>query len=143
MHEVLSGSYSVVYTRILSLLLMAFAAVALFIASFGLYSVTSYLVTERLRELAIRLAVGASRTQIMSFVLRQGILMLVFGVIAGAGGALLASRSLETMLFGLNGLPIFALCLATSVLTAAAGVGIALPAFRATHVDPLQILRQQ
>jgi predicted permease len=143
MHEVLSGSYSVAYTRVLSLLLSSFAVLALFIAAFGLYSVTSYLVTERLRELAIRLAVGASRTQIMTLVLRQGVPMLAFGIVAGIGGALLASRSLESMLFGLNGLPIFALCLATSVLTAATGVGIALPALRATHVDPVQILRQE
>ncbi len=143
MHEVLSGSYSVAYTRIQSLLLSVFAMLALLIAAFGLYSVTSYLVTEHLRELAIRLAVGASRTQIMSSVLRQGIPMLASGVIASAGGALLASRSLESMLFGLNGVPIFALCLAASVLIAAAGLGIALPAFRATHVDPIQILRQE
>ena len=143
MHEVLSGSYSVAYTRVLSLLLSAFAALALLIAAFGLYSVTSYLVTERLRELAIRLAVGASRSQIMRLVLQQGVSMLAFGVVAGAGGAILAGRSLESMLFGLNGLPIFALCLATLVLVIAAGLGIALPTFRATHVDPVQILRQE
>ncbi len=135
MHEVISGSYSVEYTRILSLLLSAFAVIALFIAAFGLYGVISYLVTERLRELAIRLAVGASRIQIMNFVLCQGVPMLAFGVVTGTGGALLASRSLESILFGLNGLPIFALCLAALALTAAAGLGIALPVFRATHVD--------
>ncbi len=143
MNKVLVASYSVAYTRILSLLLSTFALLALFIAAFGLYGVTSYMVTERLRELAIRLAVGGSRTQIMRLVLGQGVPMLGFGLIMGAGGAVLASRSLQSMLFGLNGLPIFALCFAISCLAAAAALGIAVPAFRATHVDPVEILRQE
>ncbi|HWF48241.1 MAG TPA: ABC transporter permease [Bryobacteraceae bacterium] len=143
MQEVLSGSYSIAYTRILALLLSAFAVLALLIAAFGLYSVTSYIVTERLRELAIRLAVGASPSNLMQFVLRQSAPMLALGIALGAGGAFLASRSLQSMLFGLTGLPVFVLCVAVSILTAAAALGLALPAFRATHLDPVQILRQE
>ncbi len=143
MREVLEGSYSVAYTRILSLLLSTFAVLALLIAAFGLYGVTSYIVRERFRELAIRLAVGASRTQLMRFVLREGVSMLGIGLVVGVAGAILANRWLESVLFGVTGLPILTVCLAVSVLTAAATLGIALPAFRAAHVDPVQILRQE
>jgi ABC-type antimicrobial peptide transport system permease subunit len=143
MREVLSGSNSVAYTRILSLLLSSFAVLALLIAAFGLYGVTSYIVRDHFRELAIRLAIGASRTQIMRFVLREGVPMLAVGLVVGVAGAIVASRSLGSMLFGVNGLPISTLCLAVSVLTAAAALGIALPTFRAAHIDPVQILRQE
>jgi ABC-type antimicrobial peptide transport system permease subunit len=143
MRDVLSGSYSVSYTRILSLLLSAFAFLALLIAAFGLYSVTSYIVTERLRELAIRLAVGASHAQVMQFVLRQSAPMVVLGLILGVCAAFLARRSLQSTLFGSTGVPPFTLFLSASILVAAAALGIALPAFRAAQVDPVQLLRQE
>jgi putative ABC transport system permease protein len=143
MHEVLTGSYSVSYTRTLSLLLSAFASLALFIAAFGLYGVMSYIVTERLREVAVRLAVGASRVQISQFVLRQSVPLLVAGLILGTGGAFLASRGLESLLFGLHGVSPFTLFVSVSILTLAAAIGIAVPAFRATRVDPIQLLRQE
>jgi predicted permease len=143
MHEVLTGSYSVSYTRTLSLLLSAFASLALFIAAFGLYGTMSYIVTERLREVAVRLAVGASRAQISQFVLRQSAPLLIAGLMLGTGGAFLASRGLESMLFGLHGVSPFALFISVSILALAAAIGIAVPAFRATQVDPIQLLRQE
>jgi predicted permease len=143
MKEVLIGSYSVSYARVLSTLLSAFGALALLIGAFGLYGVTSYIVTERHREIAIRLAIGASRSRITRLVLRQGVLMLGVGIILGAGGALLVARSLQSMLFGVGGVPAVALSLAVSILAIAAAAGVAVPTFRAANMDPAHILRQE
>lgn len=142
MQEVLTGSYSVSYTRILSTLLSAFGVLALLIGAFGLYGVTSYIVAERHHEIAIRLAIGASRSQITRLVLRQGVLMLGVGIILGSVGALLVNRYLQSMLFGVGGVPVVTLSLAVSVLTIAAVVGVTVPTLRAMHIDPAHILRQ-
>jgi len=143
MQEVLDRSYSVSYTRILSTLLSAFSALALLIGAFGLYGVTSYLVTERHREMAIRLAIGASKAQITRLVLRQSSVMLGAGFIAGAFGALLINRSLKSVMFGIGAAPASALSLAVCVLLIAAAAGVAIPALRATKIDPARSLRQE
>jgi putative ABC transport system permease protein len=143
MSEVLGGSFAVQYARVLSSLLSGFGLIALFIAAFGLYGVTSYLVAERLRELAIRLAVGASRIQIMNAILRQGASMLILGSLVGIVGVISTTRLFESALFGVQGIPLAALVTAFFALTAAALLGMALPVLRATRVDPVQILRQE
>jgi predicted permease len=143
MQEVLAGSYSVSYARILSILLSAFGVLALLIGACGLYGVTSYIVTERHREIAIRLAVGAARSQITRLVLRQGVLMLGVGVILGSVGALLVDRSLQSMLFGVGGVPVVTLLLAVSVLAIATAGGITVPTLRAINIDPARSLRQE
>jgi predicted permease len=143
MQEVLNRSYSVSYTRILSTLLSAFGALALLIGAFGLYGVTSYIVTGRHREMAIRLAIGASRSQITRLVLRQAVVMLGAGFFAGGIGALLVDRSLKTMLFGVGAVPASALSLAVLVLLIAAAAGVAVPTLRATNIDPARSLRQE
>lgn len=142
MDEVLGGSFAVQYARVLSSLLSGFSFIALFIAAFGLYGITSYLVAERLRELAIRLAVGASRMQIISTILRQGVSMLIAGAVAGIIGVFSSARLFESALFGVGGVPVAALCTALLALTGAALIGMTYPVLRATRVDPIQILRQ-
>jgi ABC-type antimicrobial peptide transport system permease subunit len=141
MHEVIADSVS--YTRILSMLLSAFAALALIIAAFGLYGVMSYLVNERMRELAIRQALGATGLKITKLVFRQSMAMLAGGLVLGALGAFLASRSLASMLYGMGGVPAASFVIAACVLAAAAALGIAIPALRAARVDPMQALRQE
>lgn len=143
MDEVLGGSFAVQYTHMLSSLFSGFSFVALFIAAFGLYGITSYLVADRLRELAIRLAVGASRLQIVTAILRQGLSMLVVGALAGIIGVFACARLLQSALFGVDGIPFPALLAALSAMTGAALLGMILPVLRATHIDPIQILRQE
>jgi predicted permease len=143
MQEVMDRSYSVSYARILSTLLSAFSVLALLIGAFGLYGVTSYLVTERHREMAIRLAIGASKVQITRLVLRQSSVMLGAGFIAGAFGALLISRSLKSVMFGVGAAPASALSVAVCVLLIATTAGVAIPTLRATKIDPARSLRQE
>jgi putative ABC transport system permease protein len=143
MQEVMDRSYSVSYARILSTLLSAFSVLALLIGAFGLYGVTSYLVTERHREMAIRLAIGASRSQITRFVLRQSSFMLGAGFIVGVLGALFLDRSLKSVMFGVSAVPVSALSLAACVLVIATAAGIAIPTLRATKIDPARSLRQE
>jgi hypothetical protein len=143
MQEVLTGSYSVSYARIQSALLSAFGVLALLIGAFGLYGLTSYIVTERHREIAIRLAVGASRLQITRLVLRQAASMLGVGIVLGTAGALLVDRSLQSILFGASAVPVATLSIAVSILATSAVVGVAVPTRRAMNIDPARILRQE
>jgi ABC-type antimicrobial peptide transport system permease subunit len=143
MRDVLNGSYSVTYTRLLSILLSTFAVLSLFIAAFGLYGISSYAVTERRRELAIRSAIGASGARLMRHVLQQSAYVLGVGLLLGGVGAFFATRSLESALFGVSGLPILTVLSAAAVLSVAAGLGISIPTFRAGRIDPVQILKQQ
>jgi predicted permease len=141
MHEVIADSVS--YTKMLSVLLSAFAALALIIAAFGLYGVMSYLVNERTRELAIRQALGATGLGLTKLVFRQSLAMLAGGLVLGALGAVLASRSLASMLYGMGRTGASSFFIAACVLLAAAVLGIAIPALRAAKVDPMQALRQE
>ncbi|MGH9582860.1 MAG: FtsX-like permease family protein, partial [Bryobacteraceae bacterium] len=141
MREVIADSIS--YTRMLSILLSAFAALALLIAAFGLYGVMSYLVNERTRELAIRQALGATSGKLIALVFRQSMGMLGAGLVLGALGAVLASHALASMLFGMGTAYSGSVLIAACVLALAAAAGIAIPALRAARVDPMQALRQE
>jgi putative ABC transport system permease protein len=132
---------SVSRQRFLSLLLGIFAGVALLLAAIGTYGVLSYLVTERRREIGIRVALGASTRGIVSLVLRQGMTIAIGGIAAGVVGALALTRVVQSLLFGVSatdpttygavGVSIFAVALLACLL----------PAQRATRVDPLVAIR--
>jgi len=125
-----------------TLLLMAtFAAVALTLAAVGVYGVLSYAVTQRTHEIGVRMALGAQPTQVRAIVLRQAIVVAGLGMIVGLGGALVSSRLLESLVFGVSTRdPVVfgGVVLALSAVVVAAG---AIPAQRATRVDPLEALR--
>jgi len=125
-----------------TLLLMAtFAAVALTLAAVGVYGVLSYAVSQRTHEIGVRMALGAQPTQVRAIVLRQAILVAGIGMIVGLGGALISSRLLESLVFGVSTRdPVVfgGVVLALSAVVVAAG---AIPARRATRVDPLEALR--
>jgi putative ABC transport system permease protein len=132
---------SVGQRRFAMILLTLFAGLALMLAVIGVHGVLSYGVTERRRELGIRVALGAAARQITWLVVREGLLLTAAGIAAGIGGALIASRALSSLLFGVG-----ATDAATYVAVAAALAGVALtatllPARRATQVDPAQLLR--
>jgi ABC-type antimicrobial peptide transport system permease subunit len=113
------------------------------VAIIGIYGVLAYLVSQRTREIGVRIALGAQRSNVLGLVLRRGAAMVAIGVTAGVLGALGLTRYLAGMLYGIT--PLDA---TTYVVVAAAFVGVALlaswvPARRATHVDPNTVLRYE
>jgi putative ABC transport system permease protein len=120
-----------------------FALAALLLAAVGIYGVLSGGVTERMRELGIRSALGASRSSILAFVLRQGIALTALGVLIGLVGAFISSRALTTLLFGTSLLDPFTYLGVVLILVGVSIVACWLPAWRASRVDPCIILRAE
>ena len=129
--------------RFALVLFECFALAALLLAAVGIYGVLSGNVSERTREIGIRSALGASRSYILTLVLRQGIVLAALGVAIGLVGAFIASRALITLLFGVSPLdPLTYL----GVIVMLVGVSVAacwLPAWRASRVDPSITLRAE
>lgn len=129
--------------RVVVILLTVFGALALLLAGIGLYGVASYSVTQRTREIGIRMALGATRTTVMKLVLLQGLVLVAVGVILGVALAALLAQSIRGLLVGVQPTdPV------TFVFTAAVLIGIAVlasyfPARRAMRIDPLVALRYQ
>jgi putative ABC transport system permease protein len=129
--------------RLIMSLLGAFAVVALVLASVGLYGVMSLTVTQRMRELGIRMALGAARGDVFRLVLNQGIVLVGTGIVLGMLGAFAASRALTSVLYevGAIDLPAFAAAIVSLVLVAL--LACVVPARRATQVDPIVALRTE
>jgi predicted permease len=121
----------------------AFALVALALAAIGIYGVMSGNVTERTRELGVRSALGASRASILGMVIRQGMSLTAVGAVIGLGGAVLGSRALESLLFGVTRLDPMAYLGVTALLAGVAMVACGVPAWRAARVDPSTTLRTE
>jgi ABC-type antimicrobial peptide transport system permease subunit len=131
------------FFRAFGTLFMAFGFAALALAVVGLYGVMSFAVEQRTREIGVRMALGAEAGSIMRLVLAQGGLQLATGVVFGLGFAVLLSRSLGVLLFGVKPWDpsVFAVVVVTLSLTGFAACFI--PATRATHVDPIEALRYE
>ncbi len=127
--------------RFASVLLTIFAAIAVFIASLGVYGVLSYLVAQRGHEVGVRMALGASRADVIGLVVRQGLAMTAVGLAMGVAGAVAASRLLEGMLFGVAPTDPLAYVAVVACLSVAALAACALPAQRAARIDPIVSLR--
>ncbi len=136
-------SASLAPRRLTMTLLGIFGALALTLASVGLYGVMALSVTQRTRELGIRLALGAARSHVFALVLRQGMLLVGVGLGLGLLGALGAGRALQTLLFGVGALDAAALATAMGGLAFVALLACCLPARRATRVDPIVALRDE
>jgi len=115
--------------------------VALVLAATGIYGLLSGSVTERIREIGIRAALGASRTDILALVVRQGMTLTWLGAAAGAIGTALLSRALVTLLYEISPLDPLTYAGVTAVLIAVAAVACAVPATRAVSIDPSTTLR--
>jgi predicted permease len=122
-------------------LLLAFAILSLFLAAIGLYGVLSYLVAQRVAEIGIRIALGAQRAEILRLVLFDGLSPVLFGLLIGLAGGATAARFIKTILYGTSPLDpiVFATMVGTLLLTAIAAC--ALPALRASRIEPMQALR--
>ena len=129
--------------RLTMSLLGAFAGLALVLASVGIYGVMALSTTQRTRELGIRLALGASRGDVLRLILGQGISLIAIGLAAGLLGAFAASRALSSLLYGVGSLDAAALVGALVMLAAVAFVACYLPARRASLVDPIEALRTE
>jgi putative ABC transport system permease protein len=129
--------------RFALILFEAFALVALALAATGMYGVLAGSVTERMREIGIRAALGASRGNILALVVRQGLVLTAAGVAIGLIGALAASQALTTLLFGISQLDPITYLGVITLLAAVAVVACGLPAWRAAQVDPSITLRAE
>lgn len=124
-------------------LLGAFAAVALLLSAVGIYSVISYSVTQRTREIGIRTALGASRSNVQWLVLRHGLTLTGFGLVVGIGGALGLARVLASTLFGISEHDPLTMMVVAGALGLVALTACIFPVWRATKVDPLIALRAE
>ncbi len=129
--------------RMISTLTIAFAAVATLLASIGLYGVLAYSVTQRTREIGVRMALGAHTGRVRAMVLRQVGIMTVIGGLLGMAAAIAFGRAARTLLFGLQGHDPVVMVLSAFVLAMVALAAGYLPARRASKIDPMQALRYQ
>ena len=120
-----------------------FALVALLLAATGIYGVLSGSVTERTREIGVRSALGASPTDILALVFRQGMALAAIGIVVGSLGAVLASRALITLLFGVSPLDPMTYAGVIALLLAIAALACIIPARRAASIDPAITLRAE
>jgi predicted permease len=132
---------SVKQERFRSGLLSSFAAMALLLAAIGIYGVLSYSISQRTREIGLRIAVGARAAQVVRMVIGQGMTPVVFGVLAGLCGAFAAARWIRALLFGVGATdpPIYLAAVGTMLLVAICACYV--PASRASRVDPATALR--
>ena len=129
--------------RLTMTLLGVFAGLALSLASIGLYGVMALIVTQRTRELGIRMALGAERANIFKLVLGQGMSLMAIGIVVGLIGAVAAGRALMSLLYNVGAVDAWAVLIAVFSLLAVALIACCVPARRATRVDPIIALRTE
>jgi putative ABC transport system permease protein len=128
--------------RSVTLMLGAFAAVALALASIGIYGVLSYIVRGRRREIGIRTALGAQTSDVLRLVVLEGVKPAAAGIAAGIVGALLASQLLATLVFEISPADPLTLAATAAMLALAAAVASLVPAYRAARLDSMTVMRE-
>jgi predicted permease len=129
--------------RVLYVLSMLFASLALLVACAGLYGLVAYSVVRRTREVGIRLAVGAQRGQILRLFVKDAVVLVGTGIALGIPLSFVAGRQFSTVLYGLDPSSVSTLLVASSILATVAAVAAGFPAAKATRVDPVVALREQ
>ena len=128
--------------RLVANLTTAFSAVALLLACLGLYGTISYGVTRRVTELGVRMALGAARRDVLLLVVREAAVLVVIGAVIGVPLAILASRGVESLLYGVGASDPLSYVVAAGALIAVSALAAFLPAHRASRIDPMVALRK-
>ena len=121
----------------------AFALVALLMASMGLYASMAYLVSQRTQEIGIRMALGASGTGVLAMILAQGARLGLTGVLIGLAGGFAMARAMTSLLYGVSPTDPVTYAAVAGLMLAIAVVASAVPAWRATRVDPIRTLKAE
>jgi putative ABC transport system permease protein len=122
---------------------LAFGVVAILLSAVGLYSVMAYVVSQRTREVGIRMALGANRADVMKMITAQGMRLAVIGVVIGLLLSLGLARALSSLLIGVSGYDVTTFVVVSALLVLVAFIACYLPARRATRIDPLIALRYE
>ncbi|MBV8551052.1 MAG: ABC transporter permease [Acidobacteriaceae bacterium] len=141
MDELLTDASS--QPRVIMALLTAFAGFAFMLAIVGLYSVLSYSVAQRRQEMGVRMALGATRRDVLTLVLRQGAVLAVAGIVAGVGCALAVTRLMDNLVYGVRTIDPFTFVLVPALFLASALTATCIPALRATQVDVAEVLKEE
>jgi len=129
--------------RMGALLIGVFGLLALALAAVGLYGVMAYAVSQRTREIGIRMALGAQRADVLRLILREGMTLVTIGAALGLVGAIALSRLLVSFLYGISATDAATLAATAAVLVIVAFIANFIPARRATRVDPIIALRYE
>ena len=136
-------SESLIRERLLATLSGFFGALALLLATIGLYGVMSYNVARRRNEIGIRMALGAERSRVLQMVLREVAILIGIGLAIGLGAAVATTRFVESFLYGIKSTDLLTLFVAAGVLALVAALAGYLPARRASRLDPMVALREE
>jgi putative ABC transport system permease protein len=139
----LLASQSLAVRRASSLLVSAFAVLALALACIGIYGVMAYAVTQRTQEIGVRMALGAARADVLRLIMGFGLRLTLIGVFIGLIGALLSTRLLTSLLFEVSATNPLVFTLPAALLIAVTVLAAYLPARRAASIDPMQALRAE
>ncbi|MPY90557.1 MAG: FtsX-like permease family protein [Luteitalea sp.] len=134
---------SVSDTRFTLLVLVGFASASLLLAAFGLYGTLAYLISQRSQELGVRMALGATAGRVVGMVVREGAALAAVGAAIGLAGALAITRTLRSLLYGVTPFDSATIVSVAGVVTLAAVVAAAHPAWRAARIDPSTTLRSE
>jgi ABC-type antimicrobial peptide transport system permease subunit len=134
---------SVAPNRFSTVVLTAFAAAALLLAAIGLYGVLAFAITQRTREIGVRMALGASRTSVLKLVVGQGMRLVIIGLVVGLALALGLTRVMTSLLYRTQPYDAWTFVLTALVLSTVAALACYLPARRAADVEPMKALRAE
>jgi ABC-type antimicrobial peptide transport system permease subunit len=143
MSQIISTSPAMMVRAYPAYLIGGFSALALLLATLGLYGVLAYSVAERSRELGLRMALGAQRVDVLGMVVGSGLKLALAGIAAGVVGGLLTARLIASLLFGVAPTDATTFAGVCAVLFVAAMMASYIPAHRATKVDPMVALRYE